>query len=106
MNELKKEDISDISSQYLHDRVIEAFKIQKQRGQKELNGKLNDQDIKKYCILTDEAKDILDISIDKFQLSFRSVNKVLKVARTVADLDKSEMIEQRHIIESFSYRKR
>ncbi len=106
MNELKKEDISDISSQYLHDRVIEAFKIQKQRGQNELNGKLNDQDIKKYCILTNEAQDILDISIDKFQLSFRSVNKVLKVARTVADLEKSEIIEQRHVIESLSYRKR
>lgn len=56
--------------------------------------------------MDEKAKDILDLSIDKFNLSFRSINKVLKVARTIADLDKSQTIEQKHIIESLSYRKR
>ena len=46
---------------------------------------LNDTDIKKYCVLTKEAQNILDISITKFVLSFRAINKVLKVSRTIAD---------------------
>lgn len=106
MNEVKKDDIANIDSKTLHHKVIDAFKIQKLRGQKELNGKLSDEDIKKYCTLNKEAQNILDLSIDKFQLSFRSINKVLKVARTIADLENSEPILQKHIIESLSYRKR
>jgi len=106
MNEVTKEDISDVTSEELHNKVIEAFKLQKIRGQRELNGKLSDVDIKKYCILTKESQNILDISIEKFVLSFRAINKVLKVARTIADLESKEMIDISHIIEALSYRKR
>ncbi len=106
MNEVTKEDSADISSQELHYKVIEVFKIQKLRGQEELNGKLSDKDIKKYCILSSDAQNILDISIEKFTLSFRAVNKVLKVGRTIADLDNKDTIEKQHIIEALSYRKR
>ncbi len=106
MNEVTKDDISDVTSQELHQKVIEAFKLQKLRGQKELNGKLSDREIKKYCLLTKEAQNILDISISKFVLSFRAINKTLKVARTIADLDSKEMIDTSHIIEALSYRKR
>ena len=106
MNEVTKDDISDVTSDQLHKKVIDAFIIQKLRGQKELNGKLNDKDIKQYCILTSKAQDILDLSIQKFSLSFRAINKVLKVARTIADLNKSDKIEHPHIIESLGYRKR
>ena len=106
MNEVKKEDSSDITSQELHLQVLEVFKRQKLRGQVELNGKLSDEDIKKYCLMTNEAQNILDISIEKFKLSFRSINKVLKVSRTIADLNYSEMIHKEHIIEALSYRKR
>ena len=106
MNDVTKEDKSDITSQALHQAVIKAFIKQKLRGQNELNGKLSDSDIKKYSQLTQEAQDILDLSIEKFALSFRAINKVLKVSRTIADLEESELIEKRHIIESLSYRKR
>ncbi len=106
MNEVSKEDISDVTSEELHIRVIESFKLQKLRGQKELNGKLSDTDIKKYCLLTKEAQDILDMSIEKFTLSFRAINKVLKVSRTIADLDSKKMIDSAHVIEALSYRKR
>jgi magnesium chelatase family protein len=90
----------------LHEQVIKAFQIQIERGQTELNGKLNDIDILKCCILNDEAQNILDLSIEKFALSFRAINKVLKVARTIADLDNIKLIEAKHIIEALSYRKR
>ena len=106
MNEVTKNDISDVTSQDLHEKVIKAFQIQIKRGQTELNGKLNDIDILKYCILNDEAQNILDLSIEKFALSFRAINKVLKVARTIADLDNIKLIEAKHIIEALSYRKR
>ena len=106
MNEVTKEDKSDVTSEQLHLQVLEVFKRQKLRGQKELNGKLNDEDIKKYCTTSIEAQNILDLSIEKFALSFRSINKVLKVSRTIADLDNSHTIEKQHIIEALSYRKR
>jgi len=106
MNEVTKEDKSDVTSEQLHLQVLEVFKRQKLRGQKELNGKLNDEDIKKYCTISIEAQNILDLSIEKFALSFRSINKVLKVSRTIADLDNSHTIEKQHIIEALSYRKR
>ncbi len=106
MNEVTKDDISDVTSEDLHIQVINTFKVQKQRGQVELNGKLSDVDIKKYCILSSDAQNILDMSIQKFALSFRAINKVLKVGRTIADLDDSINIENKHIIEALSYRKR
>ncbi|MEA3554724.1 MAG: YifB family Mg chelatase-like AAA ATPase [Campylobacterota bacterium] len=106
MNEVTKNDTADVTSQQLHKQVIEAFKLQKLRGQTQLNGKLNDVDILKYCILTNDAQDILDLSIQKFALSFRAINKVLKVSRTIADLNSCELIDTKHIIEALSYRKR
>lgn len=106
MNEVKKEDRSDTNSTQLHNKAIEAFKIQKLRGQRELNGKLSDKEIKKYCILDNEAKNLLELSIEKFALSFRSINKILKVSRTIADLASSEKIQKSHLVEAFSYRKR
>jgi magnesium chelatase family protein len=106
MNEVKKEDRYDISSLELHAKVIEAFKLQKLRGQKSLNGKLDDIEIKKYCVLKKDAQEILESSIERFQLSFRGINKILKVSRTIADLDSSEFILKKHIIEALSFRKR
>ena len=106
MNEITKDDKSDVTSQELHQKIIDAFIVQKQRGQKELNGKLSDMEIQKYCVLDNEAQNILDMSIQKFALSFRAINKVLKVARTIADLEKSEYIKSPHIIEALGYRKR
>ena len=106
MNEVKKEDKADITSNEIHQKVIDVFKIQKLRGQINLNGKLSDKEIKKFCILDDNAQELLELSIDRFQLSFRSVNKVLKVSRTIADINQSELISKSHIMEALSFRKR
>ena len=106
MNEVSKTDTADINSTQLHKIVNQVFIKQKQRGQKELNGKLSDQDIKKYCFLEDDVQNILDTAIDKFALSFRSINKVLKIARTIADIEDFELIQKQHLMESLSYRKR
>ena len=106
MNETNIKDKATISSDEVHKKVINAFKMQILRGQNELNGKLNDKDILKYCVLSDELKILLDKATQNFNLSFRSINKVLKVSRTIADLDNSKNIEKVHLLEALSYRRR
>ncbi len=106
MNETDINDKATISSKEVHEKVISAFKLQMLRGQKELNGKLNDEDISKYCILNDESELILEKATQNFNLSFRSRNKVLKVSRTIADLTNSANIEKAHLLEALSYRRR
>jgi magnesium chelatase family protein len=106
MNDSFSDNKNLISSKELHKKVINAFIKQKQRGQGELNGKLRDEDIKKYCILDSQSENILQKARINYQLSFRSINKVLKVARTIADLDSCEIINAKHLMEALSYRKR
>ncbi|MDY0233011.1 MAG: ATP-binding protein, partial [Sulfurimonas sp.] len=94
------------SSKELHRKVVEAHIFRSKRDQDAFNAKLKDSEIEKYCILDAEAKETLEMAIDRFRLSFRSINKVLKVARTIADLDKSKDIVKNHILEALSYRRR
>ena len=106
MNNSFNDNKKTVTSQELHKNVIEVFKIQKSRGQKELNGKLSDEEIKKYCILDDEANSIFEKAVLNFSLSFRSMNKVLKVARTIADLNKNELIEKNDLLQALNFRRR
>lgn len=106
MNETNLNDTSFISSQQIHKKVIDAFKMQMLRGQKELNGKLSDEEINKYCPITYDCKKIIEKATETFNLSFRSINKILKVARTIADLSACVNIEKSHIMEALSYRRR
>jgi len=106
MQKVSKDDKTSYTSQELHKKVVDAHKFAKKRGQKNFNAKLSDEDIEKYCILDDEAKIVLDMAIDRFALSFRSIKKFYKVARTIADLDSCKVIARRHLLEALSYRKR
>ena len=106
MNEVNVNDKSDVSSCDLHIKVLDAFLMQKRRGQKELNGKLSDEDINKFCVLKNDSQQIMDKAIENYSLSFRGINKILKVSRTIADLDLSKSIEKSHLLEALSYRKR
>jgi magnesium chelatase family protein len=106
MNEYNKNDTTINTSKHLHDIVLKAFFMQINRGQKELNGKLREEDILKYCILDENTNIILQNAIEKFALSFRSINKILKVSRTIADINNSPNIKKEHLFEALSYRKR
>ena len=64
------------------------------------------KDIEKYCILNNEILEFLNSVIEKFDLSARAYDKVIKVARTIADLEESENIEIRHLSEALNYRKK
>ncbi len=84
--------------------VLNVFKIQKERGQNRLNGKLNDNELDKFCILDSDIKDLLNNATCKFGLSHRGRVKIVKISRTIADLDKSENIKKDHLLEALSFR--
>jgi magnesium chelatase family protein len=106
MQSVSKNDTSSYSSKELHKMVVGAHIFSKKRGQVRFNAGLSDSDIEKYCILDDESQTTLDMAIERFSLSYRSIVKVKKVARSIADLDSSEIIHKKHLLESLSYRRR
>lgn len=106
MQTVSADDRSSITSQQMHQQVLQAHAIQRQRGQSELNGRLSDREIEQFCQLDQEADTVLTQAINRFSLSFRSIKKIQKCARTIADLDDSKIIEKRHLLEALSYRRR
>lgn len=106
MDEVDKNDKASLSSKEMSEAVLKAFIFGKKRGQKEFNGKLKDEDLKHFCILEKDAKDTLDMAISRYKLSQRGINKSLKVARSIADLNASENIKKNHILEALSFRTR
>ena len=106
MQPIHPKDASSVNSKSMHDQVLQAHRIQKERGQSELNGRLDDDAVERYCNLGYESQSVLHQAIERFALSFRSIKKVLKVARTIADLEASRNIEKHHLLEALSYRRR
>ncbi|MDQ1340042.1 MAG: magnesium chelatase family protein [Campylobacterota bacterium] len=106
MQHVNPNDKAGLSSSDMHKQVIEVHKRVKLRGQNKFTAKLSDAEIEKYCILDSEAKGILDMAVERFALSFRAIKKIQKVSRTIADLDESEVIQKRHVLEALSYRRR
>ncbi len=95
-----------VDSASMHERIIAAFVRQKKRGQKRVNGKLDEHGIETYCILEAEAQDVLQKAVANFGMSHRGVDNVKKVARTIADLDESDVIARKHVLEALSFRRR
>ena len=65
---------------------------------------MNPDIIDQHCTLTDAAEEIMKKAFDRLHLSMRGYHKILKVARTIADLEAKEAIEQMHLQEAISYR--
>ena len=60
--------------------------------------------MKKYCCLKKSSEDIMEMAFKKYKFSARTYNKIIKMARTIADLDAKSDIEDNHILESIRYR--
>lgn len=73
-------------------------------GKAQFNSQMMPDQIEKYCILSETAKDAIKKAFDRLNLSMRGYHKILKVARTIADLSQSEIIELSHIQEAIMYR--
>lgn len=105
MSESEENAQATTTSRQMQKQVFEAFKLQISRGQSQLNGKLNEKEIDKFCILDEEAKNLLHQASIRFDFSERSVNKLKKVSRTIADLEASQTIQKSHLLEALSYRR-
>lgn len=93
------------SSQEILARVISARQRQaKRQSDNLLNSDLPPKLIKKYCVLSSSNQRLLLTATEKMQLSARAYYKILKVARTIADLASSQNIEEEHILEALQYR--
>ena len=106
MQESDAKDEPSVDSATMHKMVIEAFKRQKERGQKRLNGKLDEREVQEFCILDSEAEDVMLKATATFGMSHRSVGNAKKVARTIADLNGKEVIGKKEMLEALSFRRR
>ncbi len=111
MRRLKKEEIfseeQSENSEKIKKRVIKARERQYTRFKKKmLNFQMDRLHISEYCKLDKETKDILENAVDSMRLSVRMYDKILKVSRTIADLDDSENIRKVHILEALNYRRK
>ena len=94
-------------SSVIRERVERARKIQEERFKESnihFNAHMGEKELKKFCQLDEASENILKIAIEKLGLSARAYSRILKVARTIADLEGEEHINARHIQEAISYR--
>ncbi len=114
--EVKKVNIDEItsntpaeSSESIKERVVKARNIQLHRfktvtNKLFANGQMSNREIKTFCALDDPTEKLLKLAVDKLGLSARSYFKLLKISRTIADLDGIEAIKQHHLQEALQYR--
>ena len=81
-------------------RQIERFKGTKTT----CNAKMTSQQVNEFCVLNEECQELIKEAFQSFNLSARAHNRILKVARTMADLDDSDDIELYHLAEAIGYR--
>ena len=95
------------TSAQIRERVLKAREIQRNRFKNSAttaNAFMTPKEIKDFCLLPAGADAILETAMRKFGLSARSLDKILKTARTIADLDGKENIEVKHLVEVMQYR--
>jgi magnesium chelatase family protein len=108
---LKWKEISDNEpaepSSAIRDRISRAREIQRKRFMEDgihSNAQMTSLQLRKYCPLDEASQSLLKNAMEKFGLSARAYDRILKVARTIADLDEKENLESAYIAESIQYR--
>lgn len=109
MDKVKYEDLSENeasgkSSKEMKSDVIRGIEFAKKMGRNIPNSLINDSDLEKHCFLGDKESKLMENAYKTLKLSPRSYKRILKVARTIADMDESELIKEKHLAEALSYR--
>ena len=99
--ELRSKD-GGASSSEMRGRVAETRGIQQARGFN--NSNIPVQELRKLCALDDAGERTLEMAVRKMGLSARAHDRILKVARTIADLDHAERVSAKHLAEAVQYR--
>ncbi len=98
------------SSAVVRERVEQARERQRMRfaGRRNLyaNADMDAGEVRQLCVLTTEARQLLELSVKRMQLSARAYHRVLKLSRTIADLGGADLIEVQHVAEAIQYRPR
>jgi len=96
------------SSKVIRERVIKAREIQTERFKSNKNVHYNAQmtvkQIRKYCVLDSDSLNLIKVAMERLGLSARAYDRILKVSRSIADLETSENIKPSHISEAIQYR--
>ena len=107
ISELQRKEQGEPSS-VIRERVIAARKIQAERFQNEkgvyCNAQMSSRMLRTYCQLTEQQEQILELAMTRLGLSARAYDRILKVARTIADLAASPDIQLPHLQEAIGYR--
>lgn len=106
-DDLVSEEVGE-SSASVKRRVNRTRAIQRERFKNDkikTNSEMTEKHLAKYCKLTKEEEELLKASFEAFKLSARARGRILKVARTIADMSLSEDILPEHLLEAISYRK-
>jgi magnesium chelatase family protein len=94
-----------ITSAMLKEGVMRAIQTQYKRyGSDRLNGQMTPAEIEKYCVLTQSAQEVLQLAMEKIKLTMRSYNKILKISRTISDIEGADEITETHIKEALQFR--
>lgn len=103
---LKDKETVSRSSTMMRSEIEYALQSQAERfGNAEIcNAHMDSQQVDMYCVLTEQAEELMKKVFNQMNLSMRGYHKVLKVARTIADLDQKETIDTQHIKEALMYR--
>ena len=104
LSELREAEKSSV----IRDRVIAARAMQEKRFSDSVgiysNSQMSSRLIRKYCKIGDDGQILLKNAMDKLGLSARAYDRILKVSRTIADLEQSESIQTHHLAEAINYR--
>lgn len=95
------------TSRCVRDRVVAARQKQVERMKgtdASCNAHMKSKQLKAYCEMDEGTKDLLKAAIAQFSLSGRGYDRILKVSRTIADLEDSDKIELHHVAEAINYR--
>ena len=107
-SELNTQIASPVKSEGIRERVIEAREIQAKRYEENkgmyANAQMSSKQLRELCQINQAGQILLKTAMERLSLSARAYDRILKVSRTIADLEKSEEIKVEHLAEAIQYR--